>query len=329
MSYPKLTIFVLTHNNEKTIKKTLTSVLNQTYPNKEIIVSDNYSDDRTEEIVKSLGVTLKRNEKPLEADQDYIGCYSNYNSCLNLIRSDFVSFCHGDDIYKPDMMKEQMDFLINNNLGAVFTAGDEIDENDNIVNRLKVKETIYDFEQLFKAILRKGNTFLWTPTFMARTDVFRKGETFDERKFRTSADLDMWLKIAKSYKIGLISKKLFQRRIGGGGTSYQHLCVSRADFFKVMDYYLQFNKADKKSLRQYEYQRRFDDTLIAMNLLIKGDDPREILRRRLTLSLLIAFFENITLNKIKAGLIRTAMNIAVPLKIPIGKLLYKLRYGGN
>ena len=332
MNYPKLTIFILAHNNEKTIKKTLASILNQTYPNKEIIVSDNYSDDKTEEIVKSLGVTIKRNEKPAKADQDYIGCYYNYNSCLNLIRSDFISFCHGDDIYKKDMMKKQMEFLINNpEVGAVFTAGDEIDENDNIVNELKVKEKIYNFEQLFKAILRKGNTFLWTPTFMARTDVFRNGDTFNEIKFRTSADLDMWFKIAKNYKIGLLNKNLFQRRIGGGGTSYQHLCISRANFFKVVDYHLQFNKADRKSLRQYEYQRRFDDTLVAMNLLIKGDSPKKILARRLTPSLFIAFFENITIRKIKACLIRTALNIAIPIKLskPLGKLLYKLRYIKN
>lgn len=335
MNYPLLTIFLLVHNNEESVKKTLSSLLNQTYPNFKIVVSDNYSTDRTEEIVKSFQdprIIYKRNEKPSEADKDYIGCYYNYNSCLNIIESDFVSFCHGDDIYKKDMMKEQMEFLINNSsVGAVFVAGDEINGNNNIVNKLKVKRATYDFPELFKAILRKGNTFLWTPTFMARTDVFKNGVIFDEIKFRTSADLDMWFKIAKTHKVSVLDKNLFQRRLGGGGKDYQHLCVERAAFFKVIDYYLQFNKADKRSLRQYQYKKRFDDTLVAMNLLIRGEDPRKILRRRLTFPLFIAFFEDIDIRKIKAGLVRTALNIGIILNLskPLGKLLYKLRYSGN
>jgi len=335
MNYPLLTIFLLAHNDEGSIRKTLSSLSNQTYPNFKIVVSDNYSTDRTEEIVKSFQdprISYKRNEKPSEADKDYIGCYYNYNSCLNSIESDFVSFCHGDDIYKKDMMKEQMEFLINNpDVGAVFVAGDEIDQNDNIVNKLKVKKATYNFPKLFKAILRKGNTFLWAPTFMARTDVFKSGIVFDEIKFRTSADLDMWFKIAKTYKVSILDKNLFQRRLGGGGKDYQHLCVERAAFFKVVDYYLESNKADKKSLRQYEYKKRFDDTLVAMNLLIKGKNPREILRRRLTFPLFIAFFENIDSKKIKAGLVRTALNIGITFGLSklLGKLLYKLRYSGN
>ena len=47
-----------TFNSEKTIKKTLNSVINQSYKNIEIIIIDSFSDDKTLEIVKGYGVKI-------------------------------------------------------------------------------------------------------------------------------------------------------------------------------------------------------------------------------------------------------------------------------
>lgn len=54
MEYPKVSIVVPTRNEEKHIEKCLKSLLENDYPNKEIIVVDGMSEDKTREIVKKF-----------------------------------------------------------------------------------------------------------------------------------------------------------------------------------------------------------------------------------------------------------------------------------
>lgn len=347
MKNPLLTICLLTHNGEKFIEKTLKSILGQTEPNFEILVSDNYSTDKTEQIIRlfqkaNQKIIYRKNEKPLSSDQDYIGCYHNYNTCIEseLIRGEFVAFCHDDDIYKNDIFKKELEFLMKNpEAGVVFTVGNIINENDEIIGNFKLpkelkKIKIYNFIEIFKALLKYGNTFILTPTFMAKREVFEKVGMFNENEFRTSADLEMWLRIAKKYPIGILDEKLVNWRTGGGGKKYQRICTKRADFFKVMDYYLEdksyLNKVDKKSLRQYEYQKSFDDTFRAMNFLIKGEEEKakEIINKKATFEDFRAFFENINIRKIKGVILRIVLIVGINLGLGkyLGRLLYKLRY---
>ena len=343
---PLLTICVLTHNSEKFLRKTLQSILDQTYQNFEIIVSDNYSSDNTEKIVKSFQspkIFFRKNILTIESDQDYIGGYDNYNGCIKsgLIKGEFVAFCHSDDIYEKNIAEEEIKFLRTNpEAGAVFTSGKMIDIQDKIIGEFNLPrelraKNIYNFMEIFNAILNNGNIFLWTPTFMVKREVFEKIRLFDEKKFRTSADLEMWLKILKKYKIGILNKKFIKRRMGsGGGKKYQYLCTERSDFFKVMDYYLnsklKTQKIQKKFLRQYEYQKRVNDTIRAMNFLIKNQKGKatSLISKKLSFNLFIAFFENLNSKKIKSALLRTALIIGINLGLgkPLGKLLYRIRY---
>ena len=63
---PKVSVIIPCYNHEKFIKTAITSVLNQTYKDYEVIVADNGSTDRSGEIIKSFEdsvriITLKEN----------------------------------------------------------------------------------------------------------------------------------------------------------------------------------------------------------------------------------------------------------------------------
>ncbi len=58
MNIPKVSIIVPTKNNKRTIKKCIQSLLDQTYPNIEIIMIDNFSDDGTDQIAIDLGINV-------------------------------------------------------------------------------------------------------------------------------------------------------------------------------------------------------------------------------------------------------------------------------
>jgi glycosyltransferase involved in cell wall biosynthesis len=340
-----LTIFVPTHNSERFLKKTLESILNQNYPNFKVVVSDNASTDRTVEIVKSFQdpkLFFRENILSIKSDKDYIGCYDNYNGCLRsgLAEGEFVAFYHSDDIYEKDMVRKEVEFLMANpEAGAVFTLGTLIDENDKMIGKFKLpnelkRKNIYNFMEIFKALLKNGNIFLQTPTFMARKNIFEKIGLFNEEDFGTSADLEMWLRILEKHPIGILNEKLIRWRVRWGGKRYQYLCTERADFFKVMDYFLESKsfapRLEKKFLRQYEYQKSFNDTLRAMNFLIKNEvgKAKALINKKPSFDLLRAFFEGLNIRKIKGAILRIVLIIGINLKLGkyLSKILYRLRY---
>ncbi|MBI1866406.1 MAG: glycosyltransferase [Candidatus Staskawiczbacteria bacterium] len=341
---PLLTICVTTYNSEKTIKKTLESVLAQTYPNFEILVSDNGSSDNTEKIVESFkkehaNITVRKNIPNIKPGKFYDGCYDNCNGCLRsgLIKGEFISFWHSDDIYQKTIATEQVEFLIDNlEVGAVFTLGNIIDSGDKIVGKFRLpkelhKKNTYHFTEIFKAILRYGNTFLITPTFMARTEIFKKVWLFhDEGLFGTSGDLEMWLRILETYPIGILQKNLICYRTGGGGKQHNRVSTEQAGFFKVMDYYLieksYLDKMDKISLRQYEYQKYFDNTLRAMNFLIKGQESeaKNIINHSFSFKIFRAFFEN--MNILRAKVLALKIILFIGINLGLGKYLGKILY---
>lgn len=345
---PLLTIFLLAFNSENSLEKTLNSLLSQSYPNFELIISDNGSTDQTIEIIKSFQKTnpqiiFRKNTPKIIPGAIYDGCYDNSNGCLRsgLIKGEFTAICHAGDVYEKEFAQKEAELLIKNpQVGAVFSLGKKLDDQEKIVGKLKLpkqlkEKNVYNFEEIFRALLINGNVFLPTPTFMARTKIFEEVGFFDETIFGPSRDLDMWLRILEKYSIGIINQELIKYQVGGRGKEKKptSLLTEKADFFNVMDYYLDSKnlkqKSEKKHLRQYEYQKRFNDTFRAMNFLIKGEDEKakELIKKPLSFSLFLAFFENISLKKIKGAVLRLLMKMAIPLGLakPLGWILLRLR----
>lgn len=347
MNNPLITICLLTHNSERFLEKTLKSVLGQTYDNFEILVSDNYSTDKTEQIIRSFqkknnNIIFRKNIPNIKLGKVYDGCYDNCNGCLSsgLIKGKFVCFFHSDDIYEKTIVEKEVKFLMENpGAGAIFTLGNIIDRNEKVLGKFKLPrdlrdKNIHNFMEIFRAILKYGNMFLITPTFMARKEIFKKTGVFNWEDFITSGDLEMWLRIAEKYPIGILSENLINYRLGGGGKKYHNLRTEKADFFKVMDYFLQTkkyaSKIDKKNIRQYEYQKYFDDTLRAMNFLKKNqiNEAKKIINEPFSWEFFRAYLENMTMLRTKILTLRIILFFGINLGLGryLGKILYKLRY---
>lgn len=362
---PLVTIFFLAYNYEKLLEKAIQPLLEQTYPNIELIISNNQSTDKTEEVIKKIQtrnpkIIYRKNIPNIKTDEFcdvcaeniptakkgklYDICFNHCNSCLNsgLAKGEYIIFCHQDDIYEKDIIKKEAEFLTQNpEVAAVFTLGNIINENDKIVGQSKFPKelkgkNIFNFMEIFEAILKHGNTFLITPTFMVRKEIFDKVGLFDDQgPFGGSDDLEMWLRILEKYPIGIIQENLINwRTVGSRGKKYNQLRTEKADFFKVMDYYLTdkfyINKINKKSLRQYRYQEDFDDTFKAMHFLIKNqpEEAKKLINKPFSFDLLLAFFENISVRRAEVLAIKILMLVGVNVGLGkhLGKLLNKIIY---
>lgn len=91
---PRISVCVPTYKSADTIKDTIRDVLNQTYQNFEIIVSDDNSKDNTEEIVKGF------NDKRIRFFQnegEQLGCGGNERKCMNLAEGEIIFMLPGKD----------------------------------------------------------------------------------------------------------------------------------------------------------------------------------------------------------------------------------------
>jgi len=99
--YPLVTIGIPTCNRaDSYLRQALESAVKQTYPNVEIVVSDNCSTDDTETLVKNFEDPRIRYFKQTEN----IGPYKNFNFCLQQAKGKFFLILSDDDLVDHDFV---------------------------------------------------------------------------------------------------------------------------------------------------------------------------------------------------------------------------------
>ena len=128
---PRVTIGLPVYNGERFLEETLQSILGQTYRDFELIISDNASSDRTEEICRSFAaqdgrIRYYRNDKN-------IGAAANFNRVFRLARGEYFKWAAHDDICSPEFLARCLEVLDRDGGVAVcFSKTVQIDEHGRI-----------------------------------------------------------------------------------------------------------------------------------------------------------------------------------------------------
>ncbi|MAE21962.1 MAG: hypothetical protein CMK92_05975 [Pseudomonas sp.] len=268
----KVTICIPLYNCENTIAKTLDSLVNQSYENIKIKVFDNQSTDKSAEIVKKFV------EKYTHVEYFYnevnLGAEGNFTRCIQEAEGDFTAIFHSDDIYYQSMVEEQIRVLINDSkIGAVACHAQEINENDEVVGERYIpsilkKEDLYVFEpNELRSFVCKYANFITCPSVMIRSS-FLKNEIkiWNGDEYKSSADLDVWLRINKIFRFAFLNKPLMGYRLAQESFSYRiaKLRTYKHDLFLVLD------TIENKTLNEVEdsYFLEFKDiTLRIVNII--------------------------------------------------------------
>lgn len=270
---PLVSVCVPVYNGERFIKDALDSIIAQSYPHKEIIVSDNASTDKTPDIaqryVKEYGIKYSRSEQFLPASE------YNFNRCLELSGGELISVYHADDIYNPEIVSRSVEmFRKRRGIGAALTMANVIDENGKILERYhlpkelaRMNKDVYNLDEIFHSALKYGNTFLICPSAMIKRSVCKEVNGWDYGRYKSAADLGLWLKIAGKHGVAIIDAPLMNYRISAAQDSdaISRRRTDQAHYFLVMDDY-----ADKiighKFKKYYTIHKIVDLTYRALNL---------------------------------------------------------------
>jgi glycosyltransferase involved in cell wall biosynthesis len=103
---PPLAVGIPVHNGERYIAQAIESILDQTYGDFELLISDNSSSDGTEEICRSY---LARDERVIYTRlAENVGAAGNFNHVFGLSRSPLFKFAAHDDLCAPRFLEKCM-----------------------------------------------------------------------------------------------------------------------------------------------------------------------------------------------------------------------------
>jgi teichuronic acid biosynthesis glycosyltransferase TuaG len=177
-----LSIIIPVFNAEKTLSRTLDSLLNQTYKSIEILVINDFSNDGTSNIIEEYA--LNNNcIKVINLTKNYGACYAR-NIGIKNARGNFISFIDADDYWHLTKAKSQIDFMIEGNLHFTYTDYSYI-RNSHILNSVSCPHK-YNIWQLMK------NTSICLSTVMYSVDICGKIYFND---VRPATELHLYLRL--------------------------------------------------------------------------------------------------------------------------------------
>ena len=113
--FPLVSVLIPAYNHENYIQETIESIINQTYPNIELIILDDGSKDKTWKKITELKQKCKNRFVKIhfETKQNEGTCMT-LNKLLKLSSGEFVYIIASDDLAKPQAIEKEVKFLQDN-----------------------------------------------------------------------------------------------------------------------------------------------------------------------------------------------------------------------
>jgi len=224
---PTVSVVIATYNRAQWLKKSIQSILNQTYQDFELIVVDDHSTDETPQVVKSFKdkrIKYFRQKKTFPIKSQ--GAAAARNIGIKKARGDLIAFNDDDDFWRKQKLEKQI------------KAFEKADKKTGVVySRIK---RISDKERKLipteKEVVREGNVhrdlFLenWIvalPAALVKKECFRKAGLFDE-DFPRYQDWELWLRISRDYHFQYLPQVLVDSYMLGKGIRSDNQALLKA-----------------------------------------------------------------------------------------------------
>lgn len=209
--YGLVSIITPSYNTAKFIGETIRSVQAQTYPGWEMIIVDDCSTDNTDEVVAEYQkadnrIRYFKNEKN-------VGAAVSRNKALREAKGRWIAFLDSDDLWAPDKLEKQLEFMVSGGHRFSYTAYKEIDHNS--------AETGVLISGPRKVSKFGMFAFCWPGclTVMYDRDCVGLLQIEDIKK---NNDYAMWLKVCRKAKCCLLEEPLALYRRGRKGSISTH-----------------------------------------------------------------------------------------------------------
>lgn len=198
-----VSIITPTYNCGRFIAETIECVLAQTYQNWEMLIVDDCSTDNTEQVVRLYNDTrikyhcLKQNS----------GAAVARNEALKMAKGRWIAFLDSDDLWTPNKLERQIEFMVANGYSFTYHEYDEIDEQGRKLGvHISGKRRVRKFDMF---------ACCWPGCLAVMYDARRIG-IIQIENVKKNNDTALWLKVIQKEDCYLLKENLalYRRRKG-------------------------------------------------------------------------------------------------------------------
>lgn len=249
-------IIVPLYNKENYINDAISSILNQSYSNFEVIIVNDGSTDNSKYKVLAFD-----DERIKLINQENQGVSGARNKGIQFANGKYIAFLDADDKWKKDYLSNIVSLINEYPDAAAYGTAYEIEYSDGQTEKIKFKTLPNNWKGIIENYFKeaaKGIEPLWTCTTVISKNIFDEIGLFPT-EINKAEDTFIWTKLALNYNIVYSTKSLAVYRKYKKNSLSKN--IMKKNNFMFADYANEFilnNKLDYKKrfyLIEYLYKK--------------------------------------------------------------------------
>ena len=230
MNSPKVSVILPVFNAELYVKDSIQSILNQTFFDFELIVINDGSTDRSEEII----LEFKDNRIKYFKNNTNLKLIETLNLGLNLANGKYIARIDADDIAFSNRFEKQVEFLERNTeYGLIGSFAQSIGVEN------KIMKYVEDDEEIRFALVTH-NPFIHSSVMFRSAILLEKNLKYCKEQIHVE-DYHLWISFLKFTKGKILSDILIQYRIHDNQISNRFNIIQKSNSLKIQRKYLNEN----------------------------------------------------------------------------------------
>jgi Ser/Thr protein kinase RdoA (MazF antagonist) len=243
MSLPLVSVVMLSYNHQCYINEAIESVLNQSFPDWELIIIDDASTDGSQQVIRNY--LDDERLRPIFHESNK-GIPASANEGIDAARGKYIAFLDSDDVWKFDKLSKQLDVLNKDEDLVVWSEGDIIDENSTVLvekfTEIHHAQNKTKSGNIFDSLI--DNNFIFQSSFIIKTKNLKGIRLNEGLKYLN--DYQQVVELATKYKYYFIPEPLAKYRMHNKNTVRRDANGYITDEIKLRTYFIQ-NFSEKLS----------------------------------------------------------------------------------
>lgn len=210
-NFPLVSVICLSYNHEAYVVEALNSVINQTYPNIELLIADDCSKDNSAIVINEW---LKEHPNvQFLSNNTNLGSNKTFNQLAKIAKGEYIIDLAADDVLLSNCIEKQIATFQNSkykNLGIVYGNLIEIDEDGAFLKNYYTEDEHPESGDIYKMVIGR-TTKICSVSSMVKKSVFEQLGYYDETL--AYEDLDLWIRASRVFEFEYTPEFLVKKRI--------------------------------------------------------------------------------------------------------------------
>ncbi len=202
MSNPLVSVVVTSYNQKDILSRAIDSVIEQTYKNIEIVITDDGSTDGSQDLINKYVRKYPELIKPVLSDRNQ-GIPKNKNQGFRVCNGDFITYLDGDDYFFHEKIERELKiFQSDSKLGIVYSNFAFADEDGTVLNYWNQGHKLIPQGYIFENVFSRDFPH-WTlyRNELIKAEILKNINYYDENIIAFE-DWDSRIRMTKNAKVG-------------------------------------------------------------------------------------------------------------------------------